>query len=124
MDFDSETKTLTINIENQHFPAFTETEILPNFFIAKTEIIRTRNRWDDDLKLQEHTAFFYSAKRNNLKIGFSNVFSIQHKPIKPRKYYSFRGRNYSNIFMEKAEIERIIMTFEDKADVIIEHDNR
>ena len=64
------------------FPEFVETDLVLNFFVAKTEIIQKMQGWDPELKLQEHTEFFYRAKLNNLKVGFTNELSVQHHPFK------------------------------------------
>lgn len=104
---------LYIDRIRHQFPDYTETDIIPNFFIAKTSVIRKRNRWDDELKLQEHTAFFYKAKQNGLKIAFSNIFSVQHKPVQLKTYGTFRGRDFFQLFMEKYDIWKVVSTDDD-----------
>lgn len=109
-------------IKNQ-FPNYIETDIVLNFFIAKTEVIRNYNRWDDELKLQEHTAFFYKAKKNGLRVGFSNVFSVQHKPMRVNQYGEYRNRDYTQVFMRKYDIYKIISKYDDGSIVITENEN-
>jgi len=122
MDYNSDTKTLTVNYIRKQFPVYTDTELVLNFFVAKTDIIRDKNRWDDELKLQEHTAFFYTAKKQGLKIGFSNEFSVQHKPIKTKSYNSYRERNFVQLFMKKNGIETIISNYDDGPTIITKND--
>ena len=120
--YNSETKTLYANYIRKQFPVYTDSDLVLNFFVARTNVVREKNRWDDELKLQEHTAFFYKAKKNGLKVGFSNEFSIQHRPIRLKKYSSFRGRNFTKIFMEKNDIDRIESTYDNGEVIITEYE--
>lgn len=43
------------------FPEFAETDLVLNFFLAKTERIKEIHGWDPKLKLQEHTEFFIES---------------------------------------------------------------
>ena len=102
------------------FPEYQESDLVLNFFIAKTEVIK-ENPWDNDLKLQEHTAFFYKAKQNNLKVAFSNKLSVKHCPIQNKKYKNYRNRNYTHVFMEKNNLKKIVSTYDDvKRNTVIE----
>lgn len=92
------------------YPEFTVTDLVPNFFIAKTEVICKQNLWDEDLKLQEHTEFFYRAKQNGLKVAFTNHLSSQHHPVHSKNYGKLRGRNYTQVFMEKYHVNKIVQT--------------
>lgn len=112
INYDKKTKTLQVDYKRKEFPLYTESDIVLNFFIARTNVVRDRNRWDDELKLQEHTAFFYTAKKNGLRVGFSNEFSVQHRPIKLKAYGAYRGRNFTKVFMKKNDIDRIIATYD------------
>lgn len=96
------------------FPEYTDTDLVLNFFIAKTEKIKEIGGWDNNLKLQEHTEFFYRMKINNLKVGFTNKLSVQHHPYKLKGYDSKRNRNYTSIFMDKYGIKKIIANYDDQ----------
>lgn len=104
---------LYIDRVRHEFPDYVETDIVQNFFVARTSVIRDVNRWDDELKLQEHTAFFYKAKQNGLKVAFSNIFSVQHKPVRTKSYRAYRNRNYFQLFMEKYGIQKVISKDDD-----------
>ena len=104
---------LYIDRVRHQFPDYLETDIVMNFFIAKTSVIRDTNRWDDELKLQEHTAFFFKAKHNGLKVAFSNVFSVQHKPVRIKGYGSFRGRDFFQLFLQKYNIQKVVSCDDD-----------
>ena len=104
---------LHANYQIKEFPDYKEVDVVINFFIAKTESIK-KHPWDEDLKLQEHTAFFYSAKKKGLKIGFTNKLSIRHCPIQNFKYKNYRTRNYTHVFMEKNNLKKIVSNYDNK----------
>jgi len=93
------------------FPEYEKTDMLLQFFLAKTEAVKN-NPWDDDLKIQEHTAFFINAKKSNLKMAFTNKISVQHRPVLYKKYNSKRSREYFKLFMEKNKINKVVMTYD------------
>lgn len=111
--YSEEDHVLHVERMRHHFPDYWETDIVLNFFIAKTDVIRDKNRWDEELKLQEHTAFFYKAKLNGLKVAFSNIFSVQHKPVRTKDYGTFRNRDYFQLFLEKYGIWKVISNDDD-----------
>ena len=104
---------LYINYRIKDFPSYEEEDIVMNFFIARTEVIKN-NPWDNELKLQEHTAFFYSMKKNNVKVAFTNQLSTRHCPVQNKKYRNFRTRNFTQVFMRKNNISKIISTYDNK----------
>lgn len=101
------------------FPEFAETDLVLNFFLAKTERIKEIHGWDPKLKLQEHTEFFYRVKLNDLKVGFTNELSVQHHPVKLKKYSEKRNRNYTNVFMDKYAIDKIVANYDDNRGQVI-----
>lgn len=105
--------TLYVDYKIFEFPEYQESDLVLNFFIAKTKTIMD-NPWDNDLKLQEHTAFFYSIKNKNVKVAFTNKLSVRHCPIQNRKYKNLRSRNYTHVFMEKNNLKKIVATFDDE----------
>ena len=107
---------LYVDYRIKDFPKYEEVDIVMNFFIAKTDIIK-KNPWDNDLKLQEHTAFFYIVNKNHLKIAFTNELSVRHCPVQNKKYRNFRTRNFSHVFMQKNNIKKIIATYDNKEGV-------
>lgn len=110
LNLDENEKTLYADYITNEFPDFTMTDIVLNFFIGNTERIRSVNRWDDDLKLCEHTAFFLNAKKNGIRVGFTNKMSIKHKPFRNKDYNAYRNRNYSIIFFTKIDINKRVVT--------------
>lgn len=118
LNYDETSGTLFADYRIYDFPEYVRTDITHNFFIAKTEVIREKNRWDDELKLQEHTAFFLKAKLNGIKVGFSNLISVKHKPERLKKYNSYRNRNFVQLFMKKYNIKKIVATYDGNEQVV------
>ena len=104
---------LYVNYRVKDFPEYEEVDVVNNFFIAKTDSIK-KSPWDNELKLQEHTAFFYAAKKNGLKVGFTNKLSVRHCPVQNFKYKNFRTRNYTHVFLEKNKLSKIVSTYDNK----------
>ncbi len=101
------------------FPEYKVSDIVLNVFVGKTKSVLDMGGWDENLKLQEHTEFFYRAKLNNLKVAFTNKLSIQHHPVRLKKYKQKRERNYTNIFMDKYNIKKIVSEYDDKRGTVI-----
>lgn len=117
-NFEIKKNDLVANYKIKEFPDYCDSDIVLNFFVAKTDVIKS-NPWDNNLKLQEHTAFFYKAKLNNLKIGFTNKLSVKHCPVQYEKYKSFRTRNYTHVFMEKNNLNSILSNYDNKPSLLI-----
>lgn len=79
-----------------------------NFFIAKTSKIR-EFKWDDELKLAEHTAYFFEHK-GKIKVGHTDEISIDHQKINEGEYsiYRNRGKDFFNVWMIRKDIEMTV----------------
>jgi len=64
--------------------------LIPNFFVARAETLAA-HPWDDDLKLAEHSAFFYTH-RDALKVGWVQDVAIRHVQERPADYVAYRER--------------------------------
>ena len=109
---------LIVNYTVHEFPEYQESDLVLNFFIAKTEVVK-KYPWDNDLKLHEHTAFFYNAKNNNLKVAFTNKLSVRHCPIQKKNYNQHRKRNYFHVFMEKNKINKVTSIYDDARGTVV-----
>jgi phosphorylcholine metabolism protein LicD/GT2 family glycosyltransferase len=68
-----------------------KTESIPNFFLAKREIFNDI-KWDNELKLVEHTDFFIRLKTTKWEVLFTPDTLIQHLPENNSSIYnSFRN---------------------------------
>lgn len=101
------------------FPEYKVSDIVMNVFVAKTKAVLDIGGWDEKLKLQEHTEFFYRSKLNKLKVAFTNHLSVQHHPVKLDGYKEKRDRDYTNIFMDKYKIDKIVRTYDDKRGTVV-----
>jgi (N-acetylneuraminyl)-galactosylglucosylceramide N-acetylgalactosaminyltransferase len=68
------------------------TDKVYNFFIAKTDVIKNKNRWDENYKLCEHNEFFLRAQQNNIRVGFIDNVIIGHSIARDPDYNTFRSR--------------------------------
>jgi len=83
-------------------------DIIYNFFLAKTEVLKN-NPWDIKHKIHsEHMDFFLNIKLNsNVKIAFIPDVLIEHQhPVDDEKYREMRKRMYYNFIYEKYGIEK------------------
>lgn len=95
-------------IKTKSFKKFIKTDIVHNFFIAKTESVRKIDGWDEELKLNEHEAFFLKVKRKGLNIGHSTSWGIRHYPQLSTNYSKYRSRNFGNKMLEKYNLKEWI----------------
>ena len=65
-------------------------DFVPNFFMANTERIKQAGAWDNELKVQEHWAFFYKI-RGKVKTAFCPEVEIEHKRETNERYESLNG---------------------------------
>lgn len=112
---------LIVKRELKRFPKYEETDIVFQFFIGKTDIIREKNKWDEELYLSEHTEFFYRAWKNNLKVAFSKILRIEHRPTRLSNYSRFRDRNYEENFMNKYKFTKVIRIHDTGEQYILEN---
>jgi glycosyltransferase involved in cell wall biosynthesis len=63
---------------------------VPNFFMADTERIIQAGAWDNELKVQEHWAFFCKL-RGKVKTAFCPEVEIEHKRETNERYESLNG---------------------------------
>ncbi len=122
LDFNKSTGELHAHYIRNRFPDYTDTDITHNFFIAVTDVIRENNLWDEELKLHEHTAFFLKAKKNNLRVGFTNRISVKHKPILTSKYRRLRDRSFIKDFMRLYGVKKFIYSYDDGKMVVLEYE--
>lgn len=79
-------------------------DIVPNFFVARTDQILALGGWDDELKLHEHEEFFVRAKRAGLRVGFCPEVRINHWCARPRRYSRFRSRDFGALAAKKMNV--------------------
>lgn len=105
---DFESKTLTYDKTVKEHGEYNTCEMILNFFVARTADVRN-NPWDNDLKLAEHTAFFYSIK-GILKVGYTHLVKCLHKPVRNGHYikYRLRGREFFQLWMHRKGLKNVV----------------
>lgn len=78
-----------------------ECQVVPNFFLAKTQCLLD-NKWDNDLKLLEHEDFFYRLSKTDWRVYFNDSYSCNYIDDKRIEYKEMRDRMYT-IFKEKLQ---------------------
>ena len=80
-----------MEIFNQIIDGFPIYDFTANFFIARTEKVRSIG-WDDELKIQEHMEFFWRA-RSKINCTHLPYFSSKNSHATNKEYAKFRGRS-------------------------------
>ena len=82
-------------------------EFVFNFFLGRTETFRTV-KWDEELKIGEHTAFFFEH-RGKLKISYVGEVEVEHKQVKTPEYLKYRNRawKFLDVFLKKYNLKEI-----------------
>jgi len=83
----------------------TRCELILNFFIADVKATK-QVKWDNELKLAEHTDFFRRAALNNIKVGVTQAVSIFHDRVRNSNYNKFRnrGKEFVAMWMNKNKL--------------------
>lgn len=89
-EYNKEKSIIITNDQYKNFGDYNVCHLILNFFIAKTDKIKEFG-WDNELKLSEHTAFFFTH-RDKLKVGFTNKVSINHLRVRNADYNQYRNR--------------------------------
>lgn len=90
---------------------FTICDMTHNFFIAKTEKVKSFGGWNPILKGGEHQNFFIRAKLNGLKIATTRLCGVVHDRWSPAppifKELRDRGAYYQKVALEEFGITRM-----------------
>ena len=89
-------------------------DFVPNIFIARTDKIIPL-QWDDELKVCEHTEFFWRAK-GKLNSTFLPHFIVINSHVRNKTYSKFRnrGKHFCNLQYKKMGIENKQLRFDNK----------
>ena len=77
-------------------------DIIFNFFIAKTEVLK-KYKWDNKHKVHsEHLDFFINLKLNSdIKVAFVPNVNIVHQPLSNKNFSNYRKRMYYDLITKK-----------------------
>jgi glycosyltransferase involved in cell wall biosynthesis len=93
-----------------------KTDYVLNLFIAKRQML-LQNRWDNDLKLSEHSVFFLRLKQNNVVVRYCKDMLIRHnsrKPgLRPKNYSVMRNRakDYAPLILKRYNFSKVSYTY-------------
>lgn len=88
-----------------------------NIFVAKTDSLR-KYKWDEDLKMGEHFAYFYDHK-GKMRIGITDEVEIEHHHVDAPGYaeYRYRAKDYVKKYMLKKGIKKRIELYGEQTTV-------
>jgi glycosyltransferase involved in cell wall biosynthesis len=124
-----------INIENNSIITkydsnfnyeFKLSDMVLNFFLAKTDVVKKIGGWDDSLKSGEHTEFFIRAKLNDCKVGYTKKLKARHYPLKLKEYSKFRedkGDFYTKKILNKYNARKWIAIKNDGTKLVMKLEN-
>lgn len=86
-------------------------DIIPNFFIAKTSVLK-KIRWDNKLKMVEHSDFFLRCLNAGIRVAFTDKVRILHEHKNDNEYKQYRNSvtKYKDLFMQKHSILDVTKT--------------
>ena len=79
-------------IANPFASEFVQTDVLANFYAARTQDVRELGGWDARLKIWGHEDIFLTAKKAGLKCAFCPDIIVEHWPYSPPFYAFYRNR--------------------------------
>ena len=86
-------------------------DLTHNFFLAKTEKVKTFGAWNPILKGGEHQNFFIRAKFAGLKVGTTRQCGVIHDQWTPnsKEYQNLRnrGNEYQMLALKEFEVTRL-----------------
>jgi beta-1,3-N-acetylgalactosaminyltransferase 2 len=95
-----------------------DTDYVLNVFIAKRSVL-LKNKWDEDLKLAEHSAFFFMLKENRVRVKLCMDMFIKHNNKKRSVYQdsnydvmrSRASKEYMQIVSNKYGFSKVLDTY-------------
>lgn len=84
-----------VTIYSDITPEFMICDIAQNFFIGKTQSVKSVG-FPEYLPLNEHNVFFLDLKHAGLKVATTNQLYVRHFHIKNKNYSSYRHREVIN----------------------------
>lgn len=109
-NFEVDGEIIRLNKVKYHDP-FTVCDLTHNFFIARTERVKSFGGWNPILKGGEHQNFFIRAKRKGLKVATTRKCGVIHDrwTKNSEEYVALRarGNDYQNIALAEFGLKRM-----------------
>jgi glycosyltransferase involved in cell wall biosynthesis len=90
-------------------------DLVHQFFLARTETVRSSGGWDDRLKTADHTDFFLRMKNARLKVGFTPLVAARHAGVEAERrspkyapYRRDRSPQFRRLWIETHGIEKLV----------------
>jgi len=90
-------------------------DLVHQFFLARTEVVRAAGGWDERLKTADHTDFFLGMKQKGLKVGFTPLVAAKHEDVARERrsadyapYRHARSSQFRRVWIESHRIEKLI----------------
>ncbi len=86
-------------------------DIVNNYFVAKTEAVRSIGGWDPELKILEHVDFFLRAGERRLRVAHLRGAFVDHRPQRSAGYNRYRVDRvgeYRQMWLQKHGISHYI----------------
>lgn len=114
LEFESETLRF-VNGYRSKSRDFVVCDLVPSFFVARTDRIRSMGGWDERLKIAEHTEFFLRAKRAGLRTGYARKIRVDHIHLADEcssedyaPYRKTRAPEFRRIWLETYGIKKVV----------------
>jgi GT2 family glycosyltransferase len=82
-------------------------DLTPQFFLARTEMIRDLGGWFAPLKMDAHQELFLRLKEQRLRVLHRTDVWAEHWQEEPLVYAAFRARDYAPIMASRHGLRRI-----------------
>ena len=115
MDMKLEDGTLRFSEPDQEFDRTIRCDLVHQFFLARTAVVRAAGGWDDRLKTADHTDFFLRMKKARLKVGFTPLVAARHGGVESERrsadyapYRRERSPHFRRVWIETHGVERLV----------------
>ena len=82
-------------------------DFTPQFFLARTDVIRELGGWFAPLKMDEHQELFLRLKEAGLRVLHRTDVWAEHWQETPLVYAAFRARDYAPVMASRHGLRRI-----------------
>jgi hypothetical protein len=79
-----------------------------NFFVARTDKVRTMGGWDPQLLVDERVEFFVRARRFGLRVGFAPEAVVRKWADRHSAAAARHGRDFMSLAVAKMGVQRLV----------------
>jgi GT2 family glycosyltransferase len=89
------------------FPSHQLCDLVHNFFVARTDDVRSLGGWDAELKLNEHVEFFVRAYRRGMRVAYCPSVIAQHWVEHEADYLRYRRRDFTSLAAQRIGVREV-----------------